>query len=89
MKQIIKLTSINPQEWTTFLTYKIERKPNTIREVSVDATKITAFIACQPKESSAYFLRDYPTFIHMKLVGGTSIYLVETPQQIERLINNR
>lgn len=89
MKQIIKLTSINPQEWTTFLTFNIERKPNTLREVSVDSTKITAFITCQPKESSNNFLRDYPTFTHMRLVGGTSIDVVETPQQIERLINNR
>ncbi len=89
MKQIIKLTSIDHQEWTTFLTYNIDRKPNTIREVSIDATKITAFTLCHPKESSNYFRKDNPSFTDVRLVGGTSIDVVETPQQIERLINNR
>lgn len=88
MKTMIKLTLIHSQKWVEFATFRFWRKPNTTGIISVDPTKIVAYRTTSPNKNSEAYKRDYPTFTEVTLVGRDIIYVKETPEQIEKLINS-
>lgn len=83
---MIQLTLLHSQEWTTFATYELWRKPNTTSTISVDPTKIITVHKREPKKDSLSYRRDYPTFTEITLVGRNHIHVIETPEKIESLI---
>lgn len=84
---MIKLTLIHNQQWVTLATYRLWRKPNTTGVITIDSTKISSYRLREPEKDSESYRESYPTFTEITLLGRDNIDVVETPEQIEKLIN--
>ena len=86
MSKFIELTQLNFQKEYKLLFITLYRKPTTFGKVTVEASKITSFGKVRPKSDSMYFRSDYPTFTTVDLVGRKSLDVIETPEEIRKLI---